>query len=119
MLVRVYWNLHKNLFSIQHIVHGKGWRVRDHSTEVYLEGCTLPVYPAAYQRTLCTGHRNVHAFVQGNIRDWCPNNLNRVLRYDMAGGGFRDRDTLEKVGYAAWMKLTVLGNGRPLMEYIP
>lgn len=60
--VRVYWNLHKRLFSVQ--VKG---RVVAHATHVYLSNVTFRVSKAGRTRVLDTGRKNVHAFVVGNL----------------------------------------------------
>lgn len=62
--VDVYWNLHKQLFSIRNTTTG---RVIDHATEVWVENADLVVQPAGRDRVRREGKKNVHAFVRGNL----------------------------------------------------
>lgn len=66
---RVYRNLHKQCYSIQHYVKRKGWRLREHADEV----CMFPlfasdmvkfkVYENGRNKVLSEKKKNVHAFV--------------------------------------------------------
>lgn len=58
--VKVYWNLHKKVFSVQH----KGIVIA-HMKEIYLSLPTFKVSEAGRQRVLRTQKKNVHAFVEG------------------------------------------------------
>ncbi|WNM70338.1 hypothetical protein [Myxococcus phage Mx1] len=60
--VRVYFNLHNRLFSVQH--RGK---VVAHLPEVSLEGVKFKVSEAGRQRVLNDQRKNVHAFVEGKF----------------------------------------------------
>tara|TARA_R110000796_G_scaffold187950_2_gene304861 strand:+ start:3707 stop:4051 length:345 start_codon:yes stop_codon:yes gene_type:complete len=62
MRVEVYYNLHKNLFSVRH----KG-RVINHFFNVTLENVTFAVQSAGNKKARLTGHKNVHAFVRGDM----------------------------------------------------
>lgn len=61
--VRVYFNLHNKLFSVQH----KG-RVVAHLPEVALENVNFKVNEAGRQRVLSEQRKNVHAFVEGTFK---------------------------------------------------
>lgn len=61
--VRVYFNLHNRLFSVQH----KG-RVVAHVPEVSLEDVNFRVNEAGRQRVLEEQRKNVHAFVEGKFK---------------------------------------------------
>lgn len=65
--VRVYFNLHKKLFSIQRKEKGKGWRVDRHVQNVLLGSPRFVVYESGRQRTLSERSRNVHAYVEGRV----------------------------------------------------
>lgn len=63
MRVFVYWNLHRNLWSIR-ALRGK---VLAHSQFVSLVDCELKVSEKGRQRVIRTGHKNVHAGVVGTL----------------------------------------------------
>jgi hypothetical protein len=66
MKVRVYFNLHKNLLSVQS--KGKnGWRVIAHEESVALRDVKFKVSEAGRQRVLKEKKKNVHAFIEGAI----------------------------------------------------
>lgn len=67
MEVKVYWNFHKKLFSVQH----KG-RVIGHAKRVIVEGVDFLVSEAGHDRVLRERCKNVHAFVCGVLKhaDW-------------------------------------------------
>lgn len=60
MIVKVYFNLRKKCFSIQH----KG-KVIAHADTVKLKNVTYKVSEAGRQRVLKERHKNVHAFLVG------------------------------------------------------
>jgi hypothetical protein len=77
--VYVYWNLHRDLYSIR-----EGNRVRRHTDHVHLQDVTFCVGEGGRQRVLATGQKNVHAGLRGEecsgisprIRGW------RRISYD-------------------------------------
>ncbi len=79
MRVRVYYNLNKSVWSVQHYISGKGWRVREHLTSLILEDVTFKVYEAGRQRVIANERKNVHAFAIGELVQrtdyavWCGN----------------------------------------------
>jgi|TARA_R110001592_G_scaffold341348_2_gene630251 hypothetical protein len=62
MRVEVYYNLHKNLFSVRH----KG-KVIAHVYNVQLEDVTFAVQAAGNRKVREEGKKNVHAFVRGTL----------------------------------------------------
>lgn len=60
--VKVYFNLHNRLFSVQH-----GGRVVAHLPEVALKNVKFKVSEAGRQRVLREQRKNVHAFVEGEF----------------------------------------------------
>ena len=62
MKVKVYWNLNKNCWSVQH----KG-KVVYHLPKVKLINVSFKVSEAGRQRVIKEGRKNVHAFVVGNL----------------------------------------------------
>lgn len=70
MKVRVYYNLHKHVYSVQHYIKGKGWRLYKHLNKVYLEDVEFKVYEIGRQRVLQEKRKNVHAYVIGTLKDF-------------------------------------------------
>ena len=64
--VSVYFNLHKNIFSIQR----KGLVV-DHVRNVKLLEAKFAVQPAGHAKVLVEKKKNVHAYVRGYITHSC------------------------------------------------
>lgn len=64
MLVDVYRNLHKKIWSIR---DRKTGRVVDHKEYVYVLDAKFIVQPAGRQKVLQEGRKNVHAFVRGTL----------------------------------------------------
>ena len=62
MRVRVYWNLHKKMYSVQ---DAKTGRVIHHTTAISLKDCKLSIRKAGQARARREGRKNVHAFVTG------------------------------------------------------
>jgi len=60
MNVQVYWNLHKNVWSVRH----KG-KVISHQGIICLSDVTFRVQPAGRDRVRREGKKNVHAFACG------------------------------------------------------
>jgi len=68
--VRLYWNSHKKLFSVQAPYpsdRGVKWIVVGHTANVQLTNCTFQVSAAGHRRALREGVKNVHAFVRGTL----------------------------------------------------
>lgn len=73
--VRLYWNSHKKLFSIQAPYpsdRGVSWIVVGHTANVQLINCTFQVSEAGRLRALREGVKNVHAFVRGRLDGFNP-----------------------------------------------
>lgn len=64
--VRVYFNLHKLLFSVQEKGEN-GWRVVRHTNNITLRDVRFKVSEAGRQRVLREKRKNVHAFVEGYV----------------------------------------------------
>ena len=69
--VRIYFNLHKKLFSVQEKVNGS-WKVVEHVKEIYLHNVTFKVSEAGRQRVLREKRKNVHAFMLGERWPFIP-----------------------------------------------
>lgn len=78
MKVRVYKNLHRNCWSIQEYIQGQGWRVWNYYTELVIDNPKFIVYEKGRQRVIETGKKNVHAYVQGELKltdDYAQNRI--------------------------------------------
>ena len=64
--VRVYWNLHKKVWSVQ---DGKSGLVIDHRQHLTLERARFVVRKGGQKRAREEGRKNVHAFAYGYLRD--------------------------------------------------
>lgn len=64
MKVRIYYNFHKKLFSVQEKVNGS-WKVVEYTKEIFLRNATFKVSEAGRQRVLKEKRKNVHAFILG------------------------------------------------------
>jgi len=64
--VRVYFNLHKRMFSVQHKT-GKGWRLWKHLDHVCLNNVVFKVSEAGRKRVIKESKKNVHAYIEGDI----------------------------------------------------
>ena len=66
--IRVYFNLHKKMLSVQEKVNGS-WKVVDYVEQIWLGDATFKVSEAGRQRVLKQKRKNVHAFVQGIVNN--------------------------------------------------
>jgi hypothetical protein len=65
--VEVYWNLHRDLFSVRALSGPDKGRVVTHTRLIDLGDVTFVVQPAGRARVLAEGRKNVHAFVRGTV----------------------------------------------------
>lgn len=61
---RVYWNLHKDCWSLLWYVRGKGYRLCRHIPHGWGTNITFKVSEAGRQRVIATGRKNVHAYAE-------------------------------------------------------
>lgn len=64
--VRVYWNLHKKMWSVQDVKSGK---VCDHLQHISLTDAKFVVRKGGQKRVREEGKKNVHAFAVGYVAD--------------------------------------------------
>ena len=64
MKVRIYWNLHQGMWSVQ---DAKTRRVIGHATQILVRDASFVVSEAGRQRVLRERKKNVHAFVVGEL----------------------------------------------------
>ena len=65
MIYQVYWNKTKGCYSIKHATLGF---VVGHANEVLMHNCKFVVSPTGRDRVRATGHKTVHAWVEGTIQ---------------------------------------------------
>lgn len=100
MRVRVYWNLHKKMYSVQ---DAKTGRVIHHTTAISLQDCKLSIRKAGQARARREGRKNVHAFVTGT--------------YHTLGSNFKQAsyvDGARKVTYNPYENDTFMREGEPV-----
>ncbi len=64
MIVQVYFNLHRKCWSVR---EKQSRRVIAHMDKLALKDCIFKVSEAGRQRVLSSGHKNVHAYVEGQL----------------------------------------------------
>jgi hypothetical protein len=69
MNVFIYWNLHKNCWSIKNLKTG---RVMAHADQVSVKNVVFKVSEAGRQRVINEKRKNVHAGVKGQLVDYTP-----------------------------------------------
>lgn len=114
-MTRVYFNLHKKLFSIQQKIHGR-WKVIEHTSSLQMENVTFKVYEAGRQRVLKQKRKNVHAYVIGKIKFNSPSLLGRfefVSYNPYKADKFKTSD-LNDIESASYVEMNVL-NGKPVI----
>ena len=67
MQVRVYYNLHRKVWSVQHKIPGKGWRIFKHMPTILLDDVSWKVSAAGRARVLREKRKNVHAYAVGTL----------------------------------------------------
>ena len=123
MRVEVYWNLHKNCWSIRH-AHGKLIADRPHRHYVELAKVDWVVQKGGRERVLREGKKNVHAFARGvlmGLNDidcnyWGYNETKQVTYNPYKLDHFVDRKTEEPVRKSALVVMAgenVEGTKRP------
>jgi hypothetical protein len=122
--VRIYWNSHKRLFSVQAPYpsdRGVKWIVIGHAEAVQLSSVTFHVSEAGRLRALREGVKNVHAFVRGRLDGFNPPVLepaDRVCGYSLSWDyptfWVRESMALHTVTYADTLCASVVSN-KPCM----
>ena len=112
MKVRVYYNLHKHVYSVQHYIKGKGWRLYKHLNKVYLEDVEFKVYENGRQKVIKEKRKNVHAYVIGHLKPFKRiNNLTSVTYNPYFTNSFIERYKKDRIHTA---KAALLTTGRKI-----
>ena len=72
MRVQVYWNLHKDCWSVVALEGDRKGRVVTHADKVLLKDATFAVQPAGREKVRREKRKNVHAFVRGEWMNVLP-----------------------------------------------
>jgi len=82
MKVLIYWNIHKQLWSVRDQLTRK---VIAHLESLVLTNCTFKVSEKGRQRVLREQQKNVHAGIEGDLALYTPNTkcrLGRRVKYN-------------------------------------
>lgn len=109
MRVKLYWNLHKDCFSV---MDAKTGRVAFHAHTVALRDVRANVQAGGRARAVAEGKRNVHAFLVGELVDAVAREGGRQVRYNPFRAGFFHSDSGEAVDAAAYVYGTTV-DGKP------
>ena len=118
MRVEVYYNLHKNVFSVRHKGKVIAWGNR-----VTIENPEYVVREKGRQKVLEEGRKNVHAFVRGTLSDINNFKFGKIqqrlseprevtynpYKYD----SFVDGSTYQPVKKSKWARLIKKDNEKP------
>lgn len=119
MKARVYFNLHRKLWSVQ-IKNAQGrWYVAFHAQTVQLEGVRWIVSEAGRQRVVRERRKNVHAFCTGTVVGMWGATVARDIRNvpvlkRLAAMQQADPGKWEPVRYNPYETLTFMARGKPL-----
>tara|TARA_R100001126_G_scaffold1250_1_gene1493 strand:- start:235 stop:606 length:372 start_codon:yes stop_codon:yes gene_type:complete len=116
MKVEVYFNLHKQLFSVRSCKTG---RVIEHTTHVHLDSPVFIVRQSGRKRVLREGKKNVHAFVRGYRNpylDWALPDGYPVGYNPYKFDSFVNKHTHDPVHFASKAAMLVLPNNKPVIR---
>ena len=72
--VRVYWNFHRKIYSVQLKVDGR-WKVAAHLSYFSIRNPIYRVSQAGRARVLREGRKNVHAYIYGELLRWSESDV--------------------------------------------
>jgi hypothetical protein len=62
-MYRIYRNLHKQEYTVQHYIKGKGWRKLTGAKNIVCKNVSFKVYESGRQKVINERRKNVHAYV--------------------------------------------------------
>ena len=98
--VRVYRNLTKKCWSVQHRVKGKGWRLYAHMDSIFLIGCQFIVNKAGRERVRRENKKYVHAYIKAGAM------VSRAMYYKRTGE--------MQINYNPYKNDTFMQNDKPV-----
>ncbi len=106
MKVFVYWNLHKNLWSVKSLEGSSKGKVIARLSSVNLKNCFFKVSEAGRQKVIQTKQKNVHAGVVGYLTEEIPENLYNLVTYNpYKYSSFVNKETLDPVLESDFVKM--------------
>ena len=118
MRVDVYWNLHKDCWSIRDCKTG---RVVKHTDRALLRDVSWVVQPAGRSRVLRERRKNVHAFARGTLvealGDASSHDGGWVYYNPYRLSTFVDAQSFEPLRASDWAVLGTSIEGRPDVQY--
>ena len=122
--VRVYYNLHKHVWSLQEYIPRKGWRVRHHVINLVLKDVQFKVSEAGRQRVIREQRKHVHAWAIGTLvtldtYNWSVDESNRISYNPYRNANFMMNSTpvacAEEVIFTSSKQLFSSGAVRPVV----
>ena len=118
MRVEVYYNLHKNVFSVRHKGKVIAW-----GNSVTIENPEYVVREKGRQKVLEEGRKNVHAFVRGTLSDidiflkgiseWAKVEPREVTYNPYKYDSFVDGSTYQPIKKSKWARLIKKDDEKP------
>jgi hypothetical protein len=117
MRVAVYFNLHRNIFSIQSREKGDYGKVIAHKDSVVIKSPKFVVRQAGREKVLRDRAKNVHAFVVGYLVDEVDTrNPSKDITYNpYQYSTFVVKDTEQPIEQAEYAVLRLSYNGKPII----
>ena len=104
--VRVYFNLHKKVYSVQKKVNGQ-WKLSHHTEQINLKNVTFKVYEKGRERVIKEQKKYVHAFVIGTITDEERETTRQVTYNPYKYQSFVTKDDETSIYKADYARLTL------------
>lgn len=82
MRAYVYWNLHRDLYSVKNTRTG---RIHEHAAFIIIKNATFAVSQAGRARVLRERRKNVHAGVRGQLYGSCGARWHRLMAASLRG----------------------------------
>ena len=107
MRVQVYWNLHKDCYSV--VSCKTGLLIQHTNGPIYLRDATFVVQPAGRERVLREKRKNVHAYVRGTLSEGDTLPTGNRVRYNPYRDEHWRLDNGEEVKTASLVCMTTEG----------
>ena len=118
MKVAVYYNLHKDTFSLQSRNKEDYGRVIGHTEHVILKNANYVVRSSGRDKVLQEKKKNVHAFVVGEVVESLEGarNLEKAVTYNpYKAKSFYNKETGEPIASSEYAILRKGYNGKPII----
>lgn len=114
--IQVYYNVRKNLFSVQEQINGK-WKVVEHTNEISIHNAKFKVSEAGRQRVLKEKRKNVHAKIIGERWPFIPKSF--VYRDEVSYDPYKGPSfmVLKEDKPIDWAKYVTIADGKVIAMY--